>query len=187
MKPVAAIVEPLTPAEMEQLRALIAEHREKSPIERATIAHANRERKKALRSRDAHRARIKALLAMLPEDKRAQIIAELEIDLASWSETPAPTRVSPIVPAPPIPVGQSVYFVQGVAGGPIKIGTSSDVADRVRTLQCASPVLLQVIGVVAGDQRLEQVLHRRLTSHRLHGEWFADVPEVRAAIAEVLQ
>lgn len=27
----------------------------------------------------------------------------------------------------------------------------------------------------------------RLVEHRLHGEWFADAPEVMAAIAEALQ
>lgn len=80
-----------------------------------------------------------------------------------------------------------VYFIQGASGGPIKIGTSRDVEDRIRGLQSCSPVRLVLLGVAAGDIRLERALHRRLAPHRLHGEWFADAPEVKAAIAEVLQ
>lgn len=170
------------------IRRLLAEQRTQAPFERAAMREARRERDKAIRSRDAHRARIRELLAQLPPDRREVAIAELGIDLESWSQEPAtPTRRSSVPVLPPVPPGQCVYFVQGVDGGPIKIGTSRDVEDRVRTLQCASPVRLRVVGVVAGGAHLEATLHQRLAKHRLHGEWFAAVPEVLAAIAEVVQ
>lgn len=79
----------------------------------------------------------------------------------------------------------TVYFVQAIDGGPIKIGVTADLATRLRDLQIGSPQLLRLIASVPGDQRLETALHRHLSTHRLHGEWFADVPVVRAAIAEV--
>lgn len=86
-----------------------------------------------------------------------------------------------------IPRGARVYFVQGVDGGPIKIGTSRDVGARIADLQCASPVRLRLLGSVPGDATLERRLHRRLAHHRVHGEWFADTVEVWRAIAETVQ
>lgn len=78
-----------------------------------------------------------------------------------------------------------VYFIQGVDGGPIKIGVSIDVIARLRDLQTGSPVRLRLIGVRNGDQATEADLHIRLSQHRLYGEWFADVPDVRAVITEI--
>lgn len=77
---------------------------------------------------------------------------------------------------------QVVYFIQ-CDGGPIKIGVALNVTDRLQTLQCGSPVKLRVIGCLAGGYELEAKLHRRLAAYRLHGEWFVDSPEVRAALA----
>lgn len=68
----------------------------------------------------------------------------------------------------------SVYFIQAVGGGPIKIA-----------LQAGSPVTLRIIGIADGGQPQEVALHRRLAKHRLHGEWFADVPAVHRVRREV--
>lgn len=67
-----------------------------------------------------------------------------------------------------------VYFVQGVDGGPIKIGytTSMEADGRLAGLQCGSPVQLRVLHTVRGNQRLERELHVRFAVDRLHGEWF---------------
>lgn len=80
-----------------------------------------------------------------------------------------------------------MYFIQGVDGGPIKIGVSLDPEERLRSLQTASPVRLRIIGLVRGGPSVEGAFHDRLARHRLHGEWFVDAPEVLAAIAEALQ
>lgn len=78
-----------------------------------------------------------------------------------------------------------VYFIQAVGGGPIKIGMSNDPKERLATLQAGSPVMLRIIGIADGGQDKEMALHRRLAAHRLHGEWFADVPAVHAVRREV--
>lgn len=72
------------------------------------------------------------------------------------------------------------YFIGGDAG-PVKIGRSADLAQRLACFQTGSPVLLQVLGVVAIDQihdengasmTYEALCHSLLADHRLHGEWF---------------
>lgn len=84
-----------------------------------------------------------------------------------------------------IPSGQpnsGVYFVQGVDGGPIKIGYSWDVQTRVSALGVGSPVRLRVLAVIVGTGADEQELHQLLAVHRLHGEWFAPHSDVLAVI-----
>jgi hypothetical protein len=79
---------------------------------------------------------------------------------------------------------RTIYFAQSVTGGPIKIGIAEDVRARLRELQCGSPVELAIIGARPGYSSDEARLHRVLAKHRLHGEWFEDCIEVRAAIAK---
>ncbi len=82
-----------------------------------------------------------------------------------------------------------VYFIQQrVDGGdgPIKIGVSADVADRVSKLQvgCAYPLVL--LATMKGDDTTEYNLHTRFASARLSGEWFRPVPELLAFIATLI-
>jgi len=82
-------------------------------------------------------------------------------------------------------VGQVVYFIR-CAAGPIKIGVAVNLAKRLEALQCASPFRLDVVACVAGGYDLEAKIHLRLEEHRIRGEWFADTPEVREAIAALV-
>jgi hypothetical protein len=64
------------------------------------------------------------------------------------------------------------YFIQGVDGGPIKIGsTVKPPEERIATLQCGSPVLLRYIGLVPGIHK-ERKVQEFFAEYRLHGEWF---------------
>lgn len=56
--------------------------------------------------------------------------------------------------------------------GLVKIGTTSNLTHRLASLQCGSPVPLQVVWSVPGDAALERHLHRALMEYRKHGEWF---------------
>jgi hypothetical protein len=81
----------------------------------------------------------------------------------------------------------SVYFAQGVDGGPIKIGLSVDVQHRVRTLQSGSPVALDLLCSIPGTEETEATLHDLFASGRLHGEWFhEDTPMLAEAIEIIL-
>lgn len=76
--------------------------------------------------------------------------------------------------APP-PDGQHVYVI-GCAGHPIKIGIAQDPAKRLGELQVGFPHKLRIYSttlVTGGRARaVERECHRRLTDHRLNGEWF---------------
>ena len=64
----------------------------------------------------------------------------------------------------------STYFLQAGAGGPIKIGSTKNLAVRIRTLMTMSPVPLRFLGVMKGDH--EEACHMHLGAFRIHGEWF---------------
>lgn len=89
--------------------------------------------------------------------------------------------IQPLAPRPPSE-SRHIYFVQPRGGGPIKIGITSSVERRLKELQSGHPEELRVIGSFMGTQKDEARLHRELSRHRLHSEWFADSDEVRAAI-----
>jgi len=73
----------------------------------------------------------------------------------------------------------TVYFAQGVDGGNIKIGcTAVHVEERLEQLQNGSPVILQVIAMTDGGERMERGVHARFAHLRAHGEWFRPAPEL---------
>ncbi|MEJ7814338.1 MAG: hypothetical protein WKF53_04080, partial [Rubrobacter sp.] len=51
------------------------------------------------------------------------------------------------------PETQDLYFIQGVDGGPIKIGIAFDVWGRFRDVQACSPVPLRMLHVVEDGGR----------------------------------
>lgn len=68
-----------------------------------------------------------------------------------------------------------VYFVWSAeTADRVKIGWSSGpTTDRIRNLQCGSPVKLAVFCHFPGASTLEREMQRRFAAERLHGEWFA--------------
>lgn len=72
-------------------------------------------------------------------------------------------------------IGQATILVPAP---PFKIGVSTDIRDRLATLQTGSPVRLQVFHrrLVPADGRSafdrEKNLHWHFRAHQVHGEWF---------------
>lgn len=81
----------------------------------------------------------------------------------------------------------SVYFIQPIGGGPIKIGVGEDVGRRIADIQRMSPFPLRLLAVVpdAGFS-LEHSLHHEFAASRLHGEWFEPTPGLMARIASYI-
>lgn len=80
-----------------------------------------------------------------------------------------------------------LYFIRQGLQGPVKVGRSTDVVARVKSLQTGSAEPLVLLGVVPEAGPLtESALHERLSNYRLCGEWFTATPEVLACINEVL-
>lgn len=78
-----------------------------------------------------------------------------------------------------------IYFVQGVDGGPIKIGRADDPHARLRELQVGSPVILRLCRAEIAPQNWETRLHQTFAAYRLHGEWFKPHP-ILANIADAI-
>lgn len=81
----------------------------------------------------------------------------------------------------------SIYFIRPKRRkGPIKIGSSLSPPDRLFQIEQHSPLPLEIVGFVSGTRSDESLLHRYLSEHRSHGEWFHARPAVIAAMREVL-
>tara|TARA_Y100000034_G_scaffold136776_1_gene215663 strand:- start:3316 stop:4029 length:714 start_codon:yes stop_codon:yes gene_type:complete len=71
-----------------------------------------------------------------------------------------------------------IYFVRALPDGPIKVGHSSNVPERLKQLQQSSPQNLAVIKTVEGGFAEERALHEKFNKYRLHGEWFSPHPSL---------
>lgn len=79
--------------------------------------------------------------------------------------------------------GHHVYFIQGITGGPVKIGTSTNVDYRFKVLRAHSPIPLKVLHVIEdGGKPLEEKLHQEFRLYRLHGEWFENTEKLMRLI-----
>lgn len=67
---------------------------------------------------------------------------------------------------------QVVYVIGQHGSGVVKIGTTSSLRARLRTIQTGSPVRLEVLWSCAGGRHLEAYLHDAFSPLRLEGEWF---------------
>lgn len=76
-----------------------------------------------------------------------------------------------------------VYFL--VDGAEIKVGFTTDFARRLAEYRRTRPDI-QIIGTIPGDLAKEKSIQRAMEAHVLHGEWFRDSPEARAAVDLVL-
>jgi hypothetical protein len=79
-----------------------------------------------------------------------------------------------------------IYFIQGIDGGPVKIGytSSSDAQSRLASIQTGSPVKLIVRATLPGNVIDEAEWHRRFAEHRLSGEWFRATNGLADAIGQ---
>lgn len=77
-----------------------------------------------------------------------------------------------------------VYVAQSECGR-IKIGTSYNPRERVRTISSYSPTLVRLIATWPGSYGNEAALHKRLEPSRHHCEWFEPTSAVLEFVDEV--
>ena len=65
-----------------------------------------------------------------------------------------------------------IYIIQALNGGPVKIGHTKNVKNRLSSLQTGYPETLTILACVAGDIKQEQKLHEKYIEYRLRGEWY---------------
>ncbi len=74
-----------------------------------------------------------------------------------------------------------VYFVQSGERGPIKIGYSTCLLARLRTLQVGNPEKVSLLSLLPAGEEREAELHVEFVPYRLRGEWYSPVPHLVAA------
>lgn len=76
-----------------------------------------------------------------------------------------------------------LYFVEAVGVGRIKIGSTTNLNDRMKSIGWGSPVETELLFSTMGTWRDEGALHHHFREAHVRGEWFHAGP-VRALIAE---
>lgn len=78
-----------------------------------------------------------------------------------------------------------VYFLRESGIGAIKIGTSKNVALRVRSIASGMPHGLTLLATMPGWHRVETLVHQLFEHARIRGEWFRPIPELLEYIDEI--
>lgn len=77
-----------------------------------------------------------------------------------------------------------VYFIRAIGGhGPIKIGKSGNVRERLAQLNAGSPYPLEVLATLPGGDAQERQLHSLFSDSRERGEWFTATVALLAVVA----
>lgn len=76
-----------------------------------------------------------------------------------------------------------IYFAQAGRAGPIKIGSTRDLAKRMAAFAVDNHEVVALLCSVEGDQPLEKRIHRLLRPHRVKGEWFRPSSEIVELVA----
>lgn len=71
-----------------------------------------------------------------------------------------------------------VYMLRCANGGPVKIGTTKSLTQRVAALQTASAEGLAAIRTIPGTTITERWLHSHFEPGRIAGEWFSYHPDM---------
>lgn len=79
-----------------------------------------------------------------------------------------------------------IYFMKPIGMiGPIKIGCSGFVGERLVQLSTWSPIPLEVIHSEPGEHTLERKIHRAFADIHSHHEWFHPGPRLLRAIEQL--
>ena len=68
--------------------------------------------------------------------------------------------------------GDVCYIIRIVGTDYIKIGSSTNIVNRMRSFESMIPMELEFIGHTAGRLQDEKDLHKILAKYRVKGEWF---------------
>ena len=141
---------------------------------------------------------LEALVKWLAELEAEGVVRFYEVEgrpyleIPSWSKYQRLRAAQSKFPAPSAPAIEEsepcVYFVRLGEGGPVKIGFTLILKQRLSQLQTSAAEPLQVLGTIPGATRaLEKRLHRQFSHLRTSGEWFAAEEELLDWIREHTQ
>jgi len=75
-----------------------------------------------------------------------------------------------------------VYFVRCGEHGPVKIGHTRNMLDRLGTLQVANHENLKLLCLLEGNRQTEAAFHTQFAKYKIRGEWFRATRTVLAFI-----
>lgn len=78
-----------------------------------------------------------------------------------------------------------VYFIQAGQHGPIKIGFTTRLEERLHDLQGGNPIQLRLLATIRGNASHEQLLHTQFQEHRVRGEWFRPTAQLLRLIQTI--
>lgn len=84
----------------------------------------------------------------------------------------------------PVPSPGWVYLAHSAQHSVLKIGYSKSPNDRPPNIFYKHKIHVDLVAAIVGGRALERELHNKFAEHRRKGEWFRDVPEIRAYFAE---
>lgn len=83
-----------------------------------------------------------------------------------------------------------IYILHAASGGPIKIGETGSIGDRVSVLHNLFPYPIEVIASFEGGRREERFIHECFKPVRIRGivsnEWFSSCSEIWRLILDVI-
>lgn len=72
----------------------------------------------------------------------------------------------------------TIYFIQAGLNGPIKIGVTTNLKQRIKDLQTSNPEKLYLIAAIYEHPELELYLHKQFKKYHIRGEWFEPGPDI---------
>jgi len=78
-----------------------------------------------------------------------------------------------------------VYFILAERNQCVNIGHTCDLRRRLKELQAASPLQLEVLKAVGGGVQFEAKVQAQFAEDRLHSEWFAYTERLKEFIRDL--
>lgn len=69
-------------------------------------------------------------------------------------------------------INNGIYFIQIQGNGPIKIGISTNIRNRLNSLKSGVPYKLKLLGCMVGNREKEKIIHNKFKESRINYEWF---------------
>lgn len=117
-----------------------------------------------------------------------KLINDMEVDIGHRAPLQGPRdnqgRLRILVSASVETKASVVYFVE--LNGHIKIGTTTNMKQRLATLNTGGPTPVRLLATIEGNREMEQRLHKRFAHLRVNGEWFEHRDELASFIARVV-
>lgn len=85
-----------------------------------------------------------------------------------------------------VPASMYLYVAKNTSTGSLKVGISANPEKRIKALQVGCDGILELVATVSAENgfQSESDAHKRLSGHRIHGEWFSASADY---VLEVLQ